>query len=199
MPSRYQYLVETYETEILKVLSVWSSFHDEDLEARPHPTDKRGRSVREHMVHQCVSEDTWFRNMFGIDVGASPLPPVETRSAFIHRYAEDAKKRLGELGARADTWWEEEVKFFNVPRHRTWIMVRRIAHTAHHRGQQMALLRMLNREVYSTYGPTADTGGLMAHGAAVIYAYEDVDSLLAEGPKASLPAPTSKPPSERPD
>jgi len=38
-------------------------------------------------------------------------------------------------------------------------MVRRIAHTAHHRGQQMAMLRMLGREVYSTYGPTADTDG----------------------------------------
>jgi uncharacterized damage-inducible protein DinB len=26
---------------------------------------------------------------------------------------------------------------------RAWVMVRRIAHTAHHRGQQMAMLRML--------------------------------------------------------
>lgn len=199
MPSRYQFLVDTYETEILKVLSVWSSFTDEDMEARPHPVDKRGRSVREHMVHQCISEDTWLRNMFGIDVGAPPLPQVETRVGFIRRYAEDARKRLEELRSRVDTWWEEEVRFFNEPRHRTWVMVRRIAHTAHHRGQQMALLRMLNREVYSTYGPTADTGGLMANGAAVIYAYPDADSLLAGGPKSQLPGPSSKPSSERPD
>ncbi len=78
-------------------------------------------------------------------------------------------------------------------------MVRRIAHTSHHRGQQMALLRMLNREVYSNYGPTADTGGLAVNGAVVIYAYPDLDALLAEGPKAALPAPASKPASERPD
>jgi len=36
--------------------------------------------------------------------------------------------------------------------------LRRIAHTSHHRGQQMAMLRMLGREVFSVYGPTADTG-----------------------------------------
>ena len=51
-----------------------------------------------------------------------------------------------------------EVPFFDAVHSRAWIMVRRIAHTSHHRGQQMAMLRMLNREVYSVYGPTADTG-----------------------------------------
>ena len=170
---RYRFLIDTYETEILKVLSVWVSFQDDDLSARPHPTDKRGRSVREHMVHQCVSEDNWFKGMFSIDVGAPPLPTPESRVAFIQRYAEDASKRLAELRKRADAWWEEEVPFFKIPRSRAWIMVRRIAHTSHHRGQQMTLLRMLNREVYSNYGPTADTG------ESVIYAYADLKSLLA--------------------
>src|SRR4051794_33791964 len=75
----YQFLVDTYETERLKVLSVWSLFRDDDLPVRPHPSDRRGRSVREQMVHQCVSEDLWFRNMLGIDVGAPPLPGAETR------------------------------------------------------------------------------------------------------------------------
>ena len=196
--SRYQFLVDTYETEILKVLSAWASFHDEDMEVRPHATDKRGRTIHEHMVHQCMSEDAWFRNMFGIDVGAAPLPEAETRSSFIDRYAADAQKRLGELRSKADDWWEQEVKFFAVLRPRTWIMVRRIAHTAHHRGQQMALLRMLNRDVYSNYGPTADTGGLTANNASVVYAYSDLKNLLAGGNVAPLPGPGSKPVSERP-
>jgi hypothetical protein len=43
---------------------------------------------------------------------------------------------------------------------RTWIMVRRIAHTANHRGEQTTLLRMLGREIHSIYGPSADTGGV---------------------------------------
>ena len=199
MSSRYQFLVDTYETEILKVASTWSSFHDEDLHVRPHPTDVRGRSVREHMIHQCMSEDAWFRNMFGIDVGAPPLPDPETRMAFVHRYAEHAGKRLESLRGREDAWWEEEAMFFSVRRSRAWIMVRRIAHTAHHRGQQTALLRMLNREVYSNYGPTADTGGLAVNQPSVVYPHSDLTSLLEAGPRARLPGPGSKPVSERPD
>jgi hypothetical protein len=45
----------------------------------------------------------------------------------------------------------------------------------HHR-ERAALLRMLNREIHSTYGPTADTGGLPKGSAATIYAYPDVES-----------------------
>ena len=81
-------------------------------------------------------------------------------------------------------------------------MVRRIAHTAHHRGQQTTLLRMLNRDLHSTYGPTADTGGLMQNKAPVIYPYPDLDTLLeaeaAGGAKAPLPGPGDKPATERP-
>jgi uncharacterized damage-inducible protein DinB len=151
------------------------------------------------MVHQCMSEDGWFKNMFGIDLGMSPLPESETRMGFIERYAQGARSRLLALQSREDPWWEEEVSFFSVPRSRAWIMVRRIAHTSHHRGQQMALLRMLNREVYSNYGPTADTGGLAANQASVVYAYRDLGSLLIAGPKNPLPGTGSKPVSERPD
>jgi hypothetical protein len=78
---RCQSLIDSYDTERVKVLSVWSEFRDDDLTIRPRQDDPRGRSVLEQMVHQCVSEDTWFRNMLGIDVGASPLPERETRHA----------------------------------------------------------------------------------------------------------------------
>jgi uncharacterized damage-inducible protein DinB len=195
---RYQFLTDTYETELLKVVSVWSMFHDEDLPFRPHPTDRRGRSVREHMVHQCMSEDGWFRNMLGIDVGAPPLPSSETRMEFIRRYAEDAGRRLAALHMKDDAWWEDEAGFFKTRRSRAWIMVRRISHTAHHRGQQMTILRVLNRELYSNYGPTADTGGLPQNQAPVIYAYTDLAALLSDAVKAPLPPPVSIPVSERP-
>src|SRR5579863_8047173 len=155
---RYQFLIKTYETERLKVVSVWSFFRDAELPARPHPTDPRGRSVLEQMTHQCISEDNWFKNFFAIDVAAPPLPAAPNRRGFITRYWEDSALRQSALEARDDAFWEQEVTFFDVPRSRAWIMVRRIAHTAHHRGQQMAMLRMLARDVYSTYGPTADTG-----------------------------------------
>ena len=154
----YAFLVETYETERTKVISVWSEFKDADLPFRPHPTDTRGRSVHEQMVHQCVSEDLWFRTMLGIDVAAPPLPKPETRLEFMKRYAEDSAKRLAALKEKNDAWWEEMVMFFDVRRSRAWVMTRRLNHTAHHRGQQMAMLRMLAHDLHSNYGPTADTG-----------------------------------------
>lgn len=132
---RYEFLIDTYDTERIKVLSVWSEFRDRDLES----TDPRGRSVREQMVHQCVSEDTWFRTMLGIDVAAPPLPREETRIGFIKRYAEDSAKRVAALRQQDERWWEEPATFFDVRRSRAWVMTRRLTHTSHHRGQQMAM------------------------------------------------------------
>ena len=199
---RYQFLIDTYATERIKVLSVWSEFRDEDMPVRPHPTDARGRSVHEHMVHQCVSEDLWFRSMLGIDVQAAPLPKEETRLEFIRRYAEASGKRLAALEQKDDAWWEEETKFFDTQRSRAWIMTRRLCHTSHHRGQQMAMLRMLGRSLYSNYGPTADTGGLPQNQAPTIYAYPDLAALLDGeahgGTKSPLPGPGDKPVTERP-
>jgi hypothetical protein len=155
------------------------------------------------MVHQCVSEDLWFRTMLGIDVGAPPLPSPETRLGFMKRYAEDAAQRLLALQAKEESWFEGETAFFDVRRSRAWVMMRRIAHTAHHRGQQMAMLRMLGRDLHSNYGPTADTGGLMQNHAPTIYAYDSVEALLAGesagAAKRRLPGAPGKPVTERPD
>jgi hypothetical protein len=154
------------------------------------------------MVHQCVSEDMRFRNMLGIDVGAPPLPKQEVRLEFIKRYAEDSGKRLAELREKDDAWWEGDAKFFDVQRSRAWVMTRRMTHTSHHRGQLMAMLRMLGREVHSNYGPTADTGGLMANHAPTIYGYGSLEALLtgevAGGTKAKLPGAGGKTVTERP-
>lgn len=198
----YEFLVETYASERVKVVSVWSEFRDEDLSIRPRTDDPRGRSVHEQMVHQCVSEDLWFRNMLGIDVGAPPLPKQETRIEFMKRYAADSGKRLAELQQRSEPWWEETTKFFDVQRSRAWVMVRRMTHTSHHRGQLMAMLRMLGRDLHSNYGPTADTGGLMQDHAPTIYAYSELGVMLeleAMGvAKSPLPGPKGNAVTERP-
>ena len=199
---KYDFLVETYETECIKVVSVWSEFKDDDLTVRPRQGDPRGRSVHEQMVHQCVSEDLWFRDMLGIDVGAPPLPQQETRLEFIKRYVEDSRRRLAALRETREPWWEEKTDFFDVRRSRAWVMTRRMTHTSHHRGQLLAMLRMLGRDVHSNYGPTADTGGLMQNHAPTIYAYPSVDALLKGeaqgGAKAALPRASAGRVTERP-
>src|ERR1700688_4286601 len=171
------------------------------MAVRPREDDARGRSVLEQMVHQCVSEDLWFRDMLGIDVGAPPLPAQETRLEFIKRYVEDSGKRLAALRGKGESWWEEDTHFFDVRRSRAWVMTRRMTHTSHHRGQLMAMLRMLGRDVHSNYGPTADTGGLMQNHVPTIYAYAGLEELLAGesvgGKKAGLPGSGGKAVTER--
>lgn len=199
---KYSFLAETYETERIKVISVWSEFKDEDLPVRPRQGDSSGRSVHEHMVHQCMSEDTWFRKMLGIDVAAPPLPKQETRLEFMKQYAEDSGKRSAELQKKEDAWWEEATKFFEVERSRAWVVTRRLTHTSHHRGQLMAMLRMLGRTIHSNYGPTADTGGLPKDHAATIYAYASIEELLrgelSGGSKTAVPRSGNTAVTERP-
>src|SRR6201995_867815 len=113
------------------------------------------------------------------------------------------RRRLALLGEKAEDGWEGETTFFAVRRTRAWVMTRRMTHTAHHRGQLLALLRMLGRAEHSNYGPTADTGGLAQNHAPTIYPYASVENLLtgeAEGGrKRALPGPGDQPVTERPD
>jgi len=198
----HAFLVDTYASERLKTLSVWAMFDEADLDVRPHPNLARDRTFREHMVHQCTSEDKWFTGMLGIDVGAPPVPAGETRLGFIRQYADDSGKRFARLAEKDAGWWSQDVAFFDTIHSRAWIMVRRVAHTAHHRAEQTTLLRLLGRHVWSVYGPSVDTGGLPANGARTIYPYPSIDALIAGesrgGEKTALPGPGSHPSTERP-
>ena len=64
------------------------------------------------------------------------------------------------------------------------------------------LLRLLQRPIYSVYGPTADTGGLFASHAPTVYRYHTIEELLAAeadgGAWPALPGPGEKPATERP-
>lgn len=199
MGHAYSFFADTYETERLKTLTVWSQFADGDLGFRP--ADK-ARTPLEHMVHQCVSEDLWMRTMLQLDSGLPPLPSPETRLGFLERYAAASTRRLELLRERPPEWFVEEAAFFDVRRSRAWILLRRIAHSAHHRGQLTVYLRLLGRELYSTYGPTADTGGLFQNQAQVVYRYDTLEELLSAeaegGTRRPLPGPGDKPPTERP-
>ena len=154
MDNPYQFLTDTFETEILKTLSIWQAFPDDQLGFRPAP---KARTVAEQMEHQCKSEHAWMKKMFGIDTG-DELPAERTRAAFIAKYGADASRRLATLRSQPATYWAEPVAFFDVQRPRAWVMLRRIAHSAHHRGQLIVYLRLLGVRVPSVYGPTADTG-----------------------------------------
>jgi uncharacterized damage-inducible protein DinB len=193
--TRYDFLVDSYRTERLKILSVWSQVPDERFDYRVEP---RARTPHEHMLHQCVSEDAWMRTMLGIAIDGAPLPAEETRRSFIDHFARASGERLSRLGTCSDAWFEGETTFFDVARSRAWVLTRRLTHSAHHRGQLQAYLRLWGEALYSTYGPTADTGGLAANGAQVIYRYASIEDLLDEREAPPLPGPGEQCPTERP-
>jgi uncharacterized damage-inducible protein DinB len=154
------------------------------------------------MVHQCVSEDTWMRTMLGVTASRAALPADEGRLTFVEHYAAVSAERLAQLESKSDAWFEEETEFFDVRRSRAWVLTRRFTHSAHHRGQLTVYLRLWGQALYSTYGPTADTGGLFQNQAQVVYRYASIEDLIererAGGDAPPLPGPGEKSPTERP-
>jgi len=159
----YTFLLETYETEILKISGIWSAFPESRMDYRPHP---KSRTVIEQMEHQVQSEGRWMATMLGIDVG-DPNPTERNKQGFIDKYRTDAARRLDIMSSKPDEWWSEPTTFFDVVRSRAWVLTRRINHSTHHRGMLTVYLRLLDIPLPSVYGPTADTGG------TVVYAFND--------------------------
>ena len=155
----YGFLLDTYETETLKIVGIWDAFPDAAMDFRPAP---KARSVIEQMEHQVQSEGRWMPNMLGIDTG-DPNPAEKTKRGYIEKYRSDALRRLEIMRTKPDEWWCEKVNFFDVVRSRAWVLTRRINHSTHHRGQLVVYLRLLGLPVPSIYGPTADTGGTVVY------------------------------------
>lgn len=157
----YAFLLDTYETEVLKTLGIWSAFPDDTMDFRPATLS---RTVLEQFDHQIQSEGGWMVKMLGIDIGDFQ-PKEKTKRGCIEKYRADAAKRLETLRRKPESWWRETTAFFDVQRSRAWIFTRRLNHSTHHRGQLVVYLRILGARVPSVYGPTADTSG------AVIYQF----------------------------
>jgi uncharacterized damage-inducible protein DinB len=150
-----QHALDTYTSETNKVASVWREFRDDDLAYRPHP---RASSVGDIFKHQLLSERRFFGEFLGLPepLPTNVLPAQVTIATAVDRLVALAIPRLAFLAGRPAPWWLEPVAFFDVERTRAWVFWRRVLHTAHHRTQLTVYLRMLDRSVPATYGPTAD-------------------------------------------
>ena len=151
----FQHLLDTYVSEINKAASIWKEFRDADLAFKIHP---KSSSVGEIFRHQLLSERRFFAEFLGTPepTPEKVLPPAMNVENAVNRLVELASARLRFLAEREVPWWMETVPFFDVERQRIWIFWRRVLHTAHHRTQLTVALRLLGRDVPSTYGPTAD-------------------------------------------
>ena len=151
----FQHLVKTYASEVNKLNSVWHEFTEEDLSFKPH---EHSSTVGEIIEHELLSERRFFAEFLGLaEVPAKEvLPQSRTPEAFAARMVELSRERLKFMAQQDQDWWLVVVPFFDVERERIWIFWRRVLHTAHHRAQLGVYLRLLNKTVPSTYGPTAD-------------------------------------------
>jgi uncharacterized damage-inducible protein DinB len=151
----FQHVVKTYASEANKLYSVWLEFSADDLAFRPHP---RSSSVGEIIEHELLSERRFFGEFLGLPEppAADVLPADRTPRDYAERMIELSRARLGFLASQTGEWWLEVVPFFDVERERIWIFWRRVLHTTHHRSQLTVYLRLLDKRVPSTYGPTAD-------------------------------------------
>ena len=151
----FQHLLKTYASEVNKLNSVWREFAQDDLSFKPHP---RSSTVAEIVEHELLSERRFFAEFLGLmePPANEVLPQNRTPDAFAARMVELSRERLQFLAKQSEDWWLAVVPFFDVERERIWVFWRRVLHTAHHRAQLGVYLRILNKRVPSTYGPSAD-------------------------------------------
>jgi uncharacterized damage-inducible protein DinB len=151
----FQHMLNTYASETNKVATVWRQFGDGDLDFRPHP---RSSTVGMIIKHQLLSERRFFGEFIATPEPKPEdvMPPHLEIAAAVDRLVELAVPRLAFLAPQRTDWWLTHVPFFDVERERVWVFWRRLLHTAHHRTQLTVFLRMMDRPVPPTYGPTAD-------------------------------------------
>ncbi len=151
----FQHLLDTYASETSKVISTWKHFTDEEMSFRPHP---RSSTVIDIFKHQLLSERRFFGEFVGTPEppASEILPQNQTVEDYIRQMLNLAKPRLNFFAAQNQKWWLERVPFFDVERERIWVFWRRVLHTTHHRTQLTVYLRLLEKSVPATYGPTAD-------------------------------------------
>ena len=151
----FQHQLKTYASEANKLNSVWLEFSEDDLSFRPHA---RSSTVREIIEHELLSERRFFGEFLGLPEPPAEqvLPEARTPGDYATRMLELSRARLKFLADQDQEWWLTVVPFFDVERERIWIFWRRVLHTAHHRTQLTVYLRLLDKRVPSTYGPTAD-------------------------------------------
>jgi len=151
----FQHMLDTYASETNKVISVWRCFAPHEMTFRPH---QRSKPVLEIMRHQLLSERRFFGEFMAVPEPppSEVLPADESPEQYWIRMRDLALGRMGFLAFQKEAWWLENVPFFDVIRQRIWVFWRRVLHTCHHRTQLTVYLRMMNKAVPSTYGPTAD-------------------------------------------
>ena len=185
------------KTERLKVLGVWSMFPRRGPpgssachgHAWPQRARADGAPVRQR--GPVVSDDA------GQSGPAWPrLPEIERRLDFHPTLCREfPPSGWDALRSRPESWWEGETRFFDtIPGRGRGSSSGASRTRPHHRGQQMAMLRMLKpRPAQQTTGRPPIRVGLPQNHAPVVYAYPDLAALLAGRARGRTQGDASRP------
>jgi uncharacterized damage-inducible protein DinB len=159
-------LIAEYESEAAKTRKMFEAIPaDVDFTYKPHPKSMALGRLTGHVSE--TAGDWAFHTLttdkleFPADHKFEPYIPA-SKEALLERFDRDVAKVKKELGGFAPAKWDENWKFvaggqawideskFSV--WRNWV----INHLIHHRAQLGVYLRLLDKPIPGTYGPSAD-------------------------------------------
>ena len=158
------FLVATWDFEVLTTTRVFQAVPDERLDYRPDPVSKTAIDLIRHIA----LEDVWFLD--GIADGRfGPMPDqgdgcgLSKPADAAAQYPSRAKASLARVKALSGEELLREIDLmgaFKFPAIQFLSLALR--HSTHHRGQLSSYLRAMGGKVPSIYGPSADTVQLTA-------------------------------------
>ena len=135
---------------------IFASLHSDDRFGMVKLTPEEQAVLRHRHLVSYVLSSVEFMSADRDEAQLVSVPPYHVAGTSTVLSCIFSGRRLSYLAAQPEPWWTVRVPFFDVERERIWIVWRRILHTAHHRTQLSVCLRLLDRPVPPTYGPTAD-------------------------------------------
>ena len=159
-------LLPEFDHEMTLTRKVLERVPDERLDWKPHAKSYAAGQLAQHLA-TIPMWGTMTLSEVGVDLALlPPNVPLQTRGeilALFDGHAASARAALvGKSDAELKAQWalkRDGHVIFSMPKQAVWRSFV-ISHLIHHRAQLGMYLRLLDVPVPSTYGPSADEGGL---------------------------------------
>ncbi len=159
-------LLPEFDHEMTLTRKVLERVPDDRLDWKPHAKSYAAGQLAQHLA-TIPLWGTLTLSQSDVDLaGMPPLEPLKTRKdilALFDGHAASARAALVDKSdAELKAQWalkRDGHVIFSMPKHAVWRSFV-ISHLIHHRAQLGLYLRLLDVPVPSTYGPSADEGGL---------------------------------------
>ena len=159
-------LLPEFDHEMTLTRKVLERVPDDRLDWKPHAKSYAVGQLAQHLA-TIPMWGTLTLSQTEVDLaGMPPLEPLPTRSAILALFDGHAASARAALVGKSDAELKAQWSLkrdghvvFSMPKQAVWRSFV-ISHLIHHRAQLGVYLRLLDVPVPSTYGPSADEGGL---------------------------------------